>query len=269
MRNTLNGRVAQFFLILAAVAVGSSEVLAHGGGGDIAVFSEGGQVAVGFAVLDDDDIEQVLFDPTDKVFEAILLPQPPIPGLPDVGSSEPGYDANEGELASSASLTVNIHSLLYWNGSGAVNFAPAVGVDPSYTPNNANVAADGGFHAHLVFGLTDTVVDAQPLADGVYLAQLSVSVAGMTDSNPYYLVTMVDELVTGSMDPEGDAEAIGALVRAYMEDPLGAPAPIYGGKDFTFYANAIGNVEAIPEPMSLLLAALGAIGLVAVVRRTR
>ena len=269
MRNTLNGRLAQSFLILAAVAVGSGELFAHGGGGDIAVFSDGSQVAVGFAVLDGDDDIQLEFDPNDKVFHAILLPQPAIPGLPDVGSSEPGYDGNENELPPNAPLTVNVQSLMYWNGAGPVSFSPAGGVSPSYTPNTANVLPDGGFHAHLIFGLTDTTVDALPLPDGVYLAELTASVQGMTESDPYYLVTLVDQLVTSSSTPEDDAEAIGELVRAYMEDPLGAPAPIYGGKDFTFYANAIGSVEAIPEPMSLLLAALGAIGLVAVVRRNR
>jgi hypothetical protein len=256
-----------FVSILTACGNGVTTCFGHGSGGDIAVFSDGTQVAVGFAILDDDDIVQLVFDPNDKVFNAILLPQPPVPGLPDVGSSEPGYDGNENELTPNAPLTVTVQSLTYWNGVGDMSFSPAVGVDPSYTPNTANVMPDGGFHAHLIFGLTDTTADALPLPDGVYLAELTASVPGLTESDPYYLVTLVDEIVSNSSTPEDDAEAIGELVRAYMEDPTGAPAPIFGGKDFTFYADAIRSVE-IPEPASYLLAAMAAVGLF-VVRRTR
>jgi hypothetical protein len=89
----------------------------------------------------------------------------------------------------------------------------------------------------------------------------------LTESDPYYLVALVDEVVSNSSTPEDDAEAIGELLRAFMEDPSGAPAPIFGGKDFTFYAEAIRAVE-IPEPASCILAAIAVAGFL-IVRRTR
>lgn len=249
------------FPVLAIVAGYSPQrVLAHGGGGDIAVFTSNGRAEVAFTVLDEDDIEQIEFDASIRAFHSILLPQPAIPGLPDFGSSEPGYDANEGDLPGNALLEVNILSLEYWNGSSPDGFAPALGVNPTYTSSTANVEADGGFHAHLLFGLTDTTADALPLPEGIYLATLSLSVDELTDSHPFQLVTLVDDLVTQSADPEGDAEAIGELVRAYLEDPAGAPAPTFGGKDFTFYANAISSAQAVPEPSSLLLLSLAILG---------
>jgi hypothetical protein len=267
MRDTILRPIALFVLAFTAWGSGVTTCFGHGSGGDIAVYSDGSQVAVGFAILDDDDIIQLVFDPNDKVFNSILLPQPPIPGLPDVGSAEPGYDGNENELTPNAPLTVNIQSLMYWNGAGPVSFAPASGVSPSYTPNMANVSPDGGFHAHLIFGLTDTTADALPLPDGVYLAELTATVPGLTESDPYYLVALVDQIVSSSTTPEDDAEAIGELVRAYMEDPADAPAPIFGGKSFAFYGDAIRSVE-IPEPATCILAAIAAVGLF-VVRRTR
>ena len=101
----------------------------HGGGGDIALYGDNNQVGVGFAVLDEDDINQTFFDPNDVVHQSILIPQPPIPGLPSVGSSEPGFDANEFELTPNANVAVELlptgrlfdSSLSYWDGTGSVN----------------------------------------------------------------------------------------------------------------------------------------------------
>lgn len=260
MPNQSTHRSLSFLSCLAIAAIVPCELFAHGGGGDIAVFTSGGRAEVAFTVLDDDDIEQIEFDPSIRVFSSILLPQPPIPGLPDVGSSEPGYDANEGDLPANSLLTVSILSLDFWDGVGGVNFATASGVAPSYTPATANIAADGGFHAHPLFGLTDTTPDAMPIPNGVYLATLSLSVTGLNDSHPFHLVTLVDDLITNDADPEDAAETLGELIRVYLNDPLNAPAPIFGGKDFTFYANAIRSVQAVPEPSTVALLALIAIG---------
>jgi hypothetical protein len=240
----------------------------HGGGGDIAVFSADGQVDVGFAVLDDFDIEQVSFDPLDSVFQAILVPQPPFMPF-ELGSAEPGYDANEGELPPGANVVVNVLAVDYWNGVGPVAFAPATGVAGAYEPASTLTDELGGFHKHYTFGLRDLTADAAPIADGVYLAALSVSVDGLADSDPFYLVALVDQHINGSADPEGDAEALGEAVIAYLEDPA-TGAPVYGGQNYAFYAEAIAYVErlaAVPEPATAGVALWGVA--LAALRRAR
>ncbi|MEM8679960.1 MAG: PEP-CTERM sorting domain-containing protein [Planctomycetota bacterium] len=266
-------RASALHLIAATVlaTVASTQLFAHGGGGDIALYDDNGKIGIGFAELDDDDINQVFFDPNDIVHQSILLPQPPIPTIPfDFGSSEPGFDADEFSLTPNSAVTVNPLSLSYWDGIGAVDFQPSVDTSADYSPSTImSTDGDGGFHAHPVMGLSST---AGTVADGVYVAEFSVSVPGMTDSDPFYLVAMVDELINNSSDPEGSAEMLGELIRNYQADPLNAPAPMYEGKDFTFYAEAVAVVEAqVPEPGFMGLSTLATLGLLGarLRRRTR
>ena len=157
----LIARVVLCLVIGIFVAFAGKEVFAHGSGGDLAVFSTGNKVDVGFALLDDDDINQVFFDPNDSVFQAVLAPLAPF--IPfDLGAPEPGWDANEGELPPSSTITPMVMSLQYWNGTGPVSFAPAAGVsggfyEPTFVANN-----QGGFHKHFIFGLADLTADALP-----------------------------------------------------------------------------------------------------------
>jgi hypothetical protein len=249
-----------FFLVIST----TEAVLAHGGGGDIAVYTNPGdpQVHVGFAVLDDMDINHIFFDPHDKVHQAILIPRTPslLPPIPyAIGSTEPGFDADEMELPTVKPLTVNTLDLSYWDGNGDVNFGPATGVNGGYAPQPNTTFADGGYHAHATFGLCDDSVancaDA-PVPDGVYLAKLNVSVQGLQDSEPYYLVALVDQtLYTGDEDQNAEnAEMVGEMVREYLADPSG-PEPMFGGRNYAFYADAIAHAESlvIPEPSALIL----------------
>lgn len=250
----------------ACVALAACHALGHGGGGDIAVFETAGQVDVGFAVLDDNDIEQVAFDPNDRVFQAILTP---LAGAPpfipwDFGSSEPGFDANEGDLPAEAEIGWNVLSIQHWDGVGELAFSPATGVEGGYAPQPDLTDTLGGFHAHPTFGLSDLTDDLLPLPDGVYLTELSVSVTGLADSDPFYLVALVDGVVNAQPDPVAAAESLGEAVRDFLDpqtiDP-GFGAPTLGGKNFGFYAEAIQYAESlvIPEPgaAALLLTALG------------
>jgi hypothetical protein len=244
-----------------------SELFAHGSGGDLAVFSTGNKVDVGFALLDDDDINQIFFDPNDSVFQAVLAPLAPF--IPfDLGSPEPGWDANEGELPPSSTITPMVTALQYWNGSGPVSFAPAGGVsagfyEPTFVANN-----QGGFHKHFIFGLADLTADALPIPDGVYLATLKGSVTGLVDSDPFYEVVLVDQLVTNHADPEGAAETLGLAVFDYLADPQTNPPPTFGGKSFLFYADAIRYAESlVPEPGAVSLAAVAMLGFVSWRRR--
>jgi hypothetical protein len=237
--------------------------LAHGAGGDIGLWSTtvpgGEKIDIGFAELDDDDIHHIFFDRNDEVFNNILLPRTPtaIPPIPwNFGSQEPGLDANEGELAPVQPLTLNVQQLTYWNGSGAVNFgALPPGVSGGYAPQPSLTFADGGHHSHPVVGI---VGGGTP--NGVYLFKVVAHVITMIDSDPYYKVSLVDTaLYTGNNDQNADnAEALGELVRAYVADPVNSPPPVFMGKDYTYYANAILYAETlpIPEPDTFALSAV-------------
>jgi len=238
----------------------AEQAYGHGAGGDIALFSPNGQADVGFAVLDDDDDVQEFFDPTENVFSLVLLPQNPNPVIPwQFGSSEPGFDADEGELPPEADIVYNLQELRYWDGqSSGVQLSPVAGINAGVAPSPEKSFASGGFHSHPLFGVTDPNGTAN---DGVYVGKMTVSVEGLADSDPYWMVALVSDAVTGLATVEQQvaaAEEIGELARLYAEDPVSNPSPTYQGTDFTFFANAISEVqaEAVPEPSALALAGL-------------
>ena len=236
-----------------------SSALGHGGGGDIALTVTDDQVDIGFATLDDFDVTQTFFDPDDNVFQAVFTPLPSSPFYQwEIGSSEPGFDADEGQLPIGEEVTFNVKSVRYWDGVGPVSFSPAPGIDAGYQYVGTYAADDDGFHEHPMFGL------GGPVVDGVYLTEMSVSVNTLLDSESFYLVGLVDEVLTSIYDNSGPelidqitaatnaAESLGEATRDYLADPSSA-APMLGGVDFTYYAEAIRHVEAIPEPSSAAL----------------
>jgi hypothetical protein len=260
-------RIAGAIAIAFAIANTSSVALAHGAGGDIGLWSTtlpgGEKIDVGFAELDDDDIHHIFVDKEDHVFNHILLPRTPsaIPPIPwNYGTSEPGLDADEGELAPVQPLTMNVQQRQYWNGSGAVNFGsiPA-GLNSGWAPQPTQTFADGGHHSHMVFGIT-----GGGTPDGVYLTEVTTHINTMIDSDPFLMVSLVDQvLYTGDADQNADnAEALGELVRTYLADPVNNPEPVFLGKNFKFYADAIAYAEsvAVPEPGVFGLAAIALLG---------
>jgi hypothetical protein len=257
------------------VANAASIALAHGAGGDIGLWSittpGGEKIDVGFAELDDDDINHIFFDRRDEVFNNVLLPRTPtiLPPIPwSMGTAEPGLDADPGELAPVQPLTLNVQEMTYWNGVGAVNFgALPAGLSGGYAPQPSLVFADGGHHSHPVFGIM-----GGGTPDGVYLSKVTVHINTMIDSDPYYKVSLVEQdLYTGNNDQNADnAEALGELVRAYLADPLNNPEPVFGGKNYKFYADAIAFAETlpVPEPAAFGLVAAALIGMFSMRRRT-
>lgn len=256
---------ARIAIAIAGCLLISTTALGHGGGGDIAVYETNGKVDVGFAILDENDIEQVSFDPNDRVFQAVLTTvTPPFASWMDYSSSEPGYDANEGDLPENAEIRWNLINISHWDGSGTPDFAPIASIEAGYAPNPWTDPTDsqGGFHAHSNFGLGDMGAGST-LPDGVYLAELTLSVDTLDDSDPFYLVALVDESINNQVDDDAiiaAAEEVGQLVRDYLDDPSGG-APMFAGKDFSFYADAIRYAESqvVPEPATawLLLGAMG------------
>jgi hypothetical protein len=267
-------RIAAAIAALVVVTNTSSIALAHGAGGDIGLWSittpAGEKVDVGFAELDDDDIHHIFFDRRDEVFNNILLPRTPtaIPPIPcTLGSQEPGLDANEGELEPVQPLTLNVQELTYWNGTGAVNFGPLpAGLSGGYAPQPSLTFADGGHHSHPVVGIM-----GGGTPNGLYLFKVTAHINTMIDSDPYYKVSLVDTaLYTGDNDQNAEnAEALGELVRAYVADPMNAPPPVFMGKDYTYYANAILYAETlpIPEPGTYALLTVALLGTFPIRRR--
>lgn len=243
MRNTY---ITSFLLVVLVLV--SSSAFGHGGGGDIALFATNGQVDVGFAILDDNDINQVFFDGNDRVFSSVLVPQV-LFGF-SMGSTEPGFDADEGTLPQSASLTVATKSVRYWDGTGDVVFAAATDVSGRFEPSTMQTDSEGGFHAHPLFGLGGSV------ADGVYLTEFTVGAEGLETSESFFLVALVDDTIKSHADPETAGEELGELVRDYQSDL--SQTPMYANKDFSFFGDAVLRVESqiAPEPASYSLAVL-------------
>jgi hypothetical protein len=267
-------RVAAAIAVSVVVVNTSSIALAHGAGGDIGLWSIttplGEKVDVGFAELDEDDIHHIFFDRRDEVFNNILLPRtptiaPPIPWT--LGTQEPGLDANEGELAPTKPLYMVVQEMTYWDGTGAVSFgALPTGVNGGYALQPSLTSSDGGHHSHPVFGIR-----GGGTPDGVYLTKAIVHIDTMIDSDPYYKVSLVDQaLYTGNNAENAEnAEALGELVRAYLADPVNNPEPVFGGKNYTYYANAIAYAETlpVPEPGAVVLLAIALMGAFSIRRR--
>ena len=245
---------------LGLISCLNSQAYGHGAGGDIALFSTNGQVDVGFAILDSNDDIQLEFDPNEDVFFNVLLPINPTPFVPwQFASDEPGFDADDNTLPPGKEISFNLLDLWYWdpNTSSSVTLTPAdSSLSAGVAPQGESVFASGGFHDHPFYGINSTT--GVP-ADGIYVGKLTVSVDGLDDSDPYYMVSVVTDVVTGLGDP-GDqvtaAEEIGELVRNYLDDPGTYPAPMHSGTDFTYFADAVTHVRAlaaIPEPSSAVL----------------
>ena len=263
MLNIKNNYVSTFMamcLCLGLISCLSSHAYGHGAGGDIALFSTNGQVDVGFAILDSNDDIQLVFDPDEDVFFNVLLPSTPTPFVPwQFASDEPGFDADNGTLPAGAEISFNLLDLWYWDPttSSSVSLSPAgSSISAGVAPQGESVFGNGGFHDHPFYGINST--SGVP-ADGIYVGKLTVSVDGLDDSDPYYMVSVVTDVVTGLGNP-GDqvttAEEIGELVRNYLDDPGTYPAPMHSGTDFTYFADAVTHVRAlaaIPEPSSAVL----------------
>lgn len=220
-----------------------------------------GRVAVGGA--NELETASPSFDLDTKVFEAVLVTGFPLP-LVDYGRGEPGVFAlpagspdlptgaaalvrNAAVSFNSAAFTLNgqTDSLFHWNGSGAVDFQGVSATQPDVTfsidpkPFSDPTSSDGALHFHPAYQLSRS--GAGMPADGVYVAALTASVVGMDDSEPVYLVMLVDQLLVDDDAAEG------------LEETFEAGETFYEavGKDFGFYEEAVEYVEAnvaVPEP---------------------
>lgn len=269
MRSLLNAALAAAITFFCA-----DPVWAHS---DVLVRSDGTKVLIGAA--EDLDMEEggPFFDLETRVFEGVLIdPATPTPPFGyDFERDEPGFYSDPTvpvgqNLPANAdlALTLNAFSLggaadtaFYWNGAGEVDFQPVSagqpGVGFTFAPTApspfASTDPSGFVDDHPLFGLTGGA------ADGVYLTQVELSVAGLATSDPFYMVWLANSALT----TDTLAEELEEALEAFEE---GGPAPVVAGVDFSFYEEAVEYAEGIPEPAAAFLAAL-AIGVTGAARR--
>ena len=226
-----------------------------------------------------------LFDLDTRVFETILVPgfQPPTPA--DYETDEPGFFGLNGvsdaatlatlgasALPGGASVSANTTSftvdaasatLFHWDGSGAVDFDPApAGTTFAFDPASgfATTGVNGDMDDHPIFQIDDG--GAGLPADGVYLISPTVDVSGLSTSDNFFLVMLVESLVGSVNDAEDDVEAIEEALELLHEGLADDAIVDFGGgnlKDMAFFEEAVEFVEAslVPEPASFALALLG------------
>jgi hypothetical protein len=236
--------------VLGCFALGPRTVFGHG---DVWLYADTPANTLAVGVVDE---TATVYTPDERVFVSILTPD----GLPfspfDFSSTEPGFRAAAGDLPASQPISLTVDWLKVWNGAG---LDPVSDASFSFDLSGGfGSAANGSLHEHALFGLT--AASASPVADGVYVASIRAATAGVDESEPFYFVMLKDDLVAS----EDDAEELAELLEAFEE---GGPAPVFAGKDFSFFEEAVEFVEAIPEPSGLGLAAVGAIFLSASRRR--
>ena len=188
------------------------------------------------------------FTPGERVFEGILTPDLLPFSSFEFSAQDPGFRSAAGELPPSQAISLTVTSLSVWNGSG---LDPVADVDFDFDLSGGfSSEADGSVHEHPLLGLAS--LTANPVPDGAYVASMRASAAGLGDSDEFYFVLLKDDLI---MD-EDDLEALEALLEDYEN---GGPAPVFGGKDFSFFEEAVEFVESVPEPNGLALAGFAAV----------
>lgn len=248
-------------LAIAGLTCGVANAGPHS---DILLRDVGGQVVVGAAEDLSGEEGGPFYHLDEKLFEGVFL-NPTMPTPPfgyNFERTEPGFFSAPGlpegdDLPANAAISLSLSSFsigaandvtYYWDGTGEVDFQPLSIVQPgvsfafgpaSFASTDANSAVDD----HPLFGLTGGA------ADGVYLVSPVVSVAGLADSDPFYMVWLASSVL---VDDETAEELEGAL--DLFEE--GGPEPIVGGVNFAFFEEAVEFVAAIPEPSTALLAML-------------
>lgn len=220
-------------------------------------------------------------DLTTQVFEGVMIPNFPPFGPADYGRDEPGFfalssssstfPAGASALPANASVSINfapftigghIDTLFYWNGSGSADFQPISlaqpGVAMSLEPNPiATTSATGSIHDHVAFKLDNG--GAGVPSDGVYLIAPSLSVAGLSDSSPAFMLWLVDALFVDEDAAEG------------LETLLETGQTTYLGKDFAFFEAAVAHVDEnfVPEPAAGASSLILLVGLATSMRTRR
>jgi hypothetical protein len=241
---------------------------------DVLLANVGGQTTIGAA--NDIGTADENFNIASSVFQGVMVPHFPPFSPVDYGRDEPGFfaldngnpsiPAGASALPGNAQVTIHFPSftvgthtdtMFYWDGAGAVNFQPISTAQPAVTssliPSTplATTHADGSLHQHSAWELVLGPDGAPAPADGVYLLSPYASVAGLADSNLFFLLFLVDASITN----EDDADA--------LKDGLDSGENVFNGKDYTYFQNSKAYVtdNLVPEPTGLALIGIACVGI--------
>lgn len=274
--------VSAIVACVALTALFNGRVLATDS--DVMLVDVNGQTTIGAA--NDIGTADENLNITTKVFQGVLIANQPPFNPVDYGRDEPGFFApplgsplmpdGASALPPNARVDVSMRSftvgsgtdtLFYWDGNGtAVDFQPISTAQPGVSivlsPSSplATTHPDSSLHQHSFWELSLGPDGAPVPADGVYLLSQTAIVAGLTESDPLYMLFLVDH----SIDNEDDASA--------LKDGLDAGENTYNGTDYTYFQNArdyVQNNLAVPEPSALTLVGVAVFGVAATPRRKR
>ena len=131
-----------------------------------------------------------------------------------------------------------------------VDFQPAAGIAISLSDADQFTGGNGELDFHPDYQIDDPL---GTVANGVYLASLTATAAGLDPSAPAYLLWLVDSTITSDEMAEQAEESIEA------------------GTAFHFFEEAVAHVETklVPEPASIVVAVLGLCGSLCGIRGLR
>lgn len=244
---------------------------------DVLLRSDGAKVVIGGAVDLDMEVGGPFFNLDTLHFEGVFInPAAPTPPFGyDFERTEPGFfsaasvpvgqtlppNADVSLRLTPFSLSSGTDVAFYWDGQGEVDFQPLStaqpGVDFTFAPRAPApfAATDGSsfLDDHPLFGLTGGA------ADGVYLVSPSAAVAGLEESDPFFMVWLASSVLV-------DEDIAEELEEALELFEAGGAEPIVGGVNFAFFEEAVEFAETIPEP-SAVTGALLALAISGLARR--
>ncbi|MEO0529694.1 MAG: PEP-CTERM sorting domain-containing protein [Planctomycetota bacterium] len=210
-------------------------------------------------------------DASARVFEAEMILEEETPGVFVWETEEPGFFTGSvgvtptipaGAVAASDGQTVSvfkapfavdgaISDIFYWDGTGPVSFAPAVGAEFELEPEGViggGAVVTGGFYDEHPDFLIEGDMGATPDA-GVYLVSVTAQLENFDPSDQLFLVFATLDSNFLGLDPTATDEEIEEAVEGFLDPAV----------DFV-------ETNIIPEPSAALLTAL-ATGVVATRKR--
>ena len=238
MKSFIQRSLTLAFLMTVTLAVAAPAIAQRG---DVWLFTDGPNTKIGLGVVDEAGTTLI---PGVRTLQAILVPDTLPFSSFDYSAEEPGFRASAGDLPAAQSIALTPIALSLWTDTGLVR---AVGVAFDFDlPGGLSSDSHGALHEHPLFGLT---ASGSSLPDGVYVADFTASTAGLDDSDLYRFVMLKDDRITNETDA-------GALIGSMEDYENGGSAPVFGGKDFTFFEDAT-TMATVPEPTAIVLAGWG------------
>ena len=190
----------------------------------------------------------------EDIFNGVFLSIEPGFNNPGTGGAQaPGAAAmNPGDTVTVNSLSFEVggstDDLFFWDGTGPVSFAPAVGVDFSIGNPTDAAAGDGSFDDHPFIILDDLDANAATFPTvGIYLASFEASLPGLDATESIFLVMGTEGLITADFLGITQGE-FDLLTEEQLDEEL---------EEVIELAAGFVETNLVPEPTSALIAICG------------